>query len=204
MGDDDEGLLELVAQVEEELVQLDFVFRVEASRGFVGQDYRGAVDEGPGHGHPLLFAARELGRFVSQPVAQTQKVEYPFGLPLCLRTVAAADEGGYHHILEGRKFGQQLVKLEDKPDVTVPEAGHLAVGQVVHPFAVVAYLAAVGLVEGTDNLQQRGLAGAARPYDSDNFALLDGGVDSLQHLERAVALVYVFNLYHGSVSFRIT
>ena len=139
-----------------------------------------------------------------QPVAQTQKVEYPLGLPLRLRAVASADEGGYHHIFEGRELGQQLVKLEDKPDVSVPESGHLAVGQVVYPLAVVAYLAAIGLVEGTDNLQQRGLAGAARSYDGNNFALLDGGVDSLQHLERAVALVYVFNLYHDSVSFRIT
>jgi len=61
VGDDNEGLAELLAEVEEELVELLFVLRVEGAGGLVGKDDIGLVHEGAGHGDALLLATRELG-----------------------------------------------------------------------------------------------------------------------------------------------
>ena len=57
VGNDDEGLAETVAEVEEELVELLLVMRVERAGGLVGEDDGGVVDEGAGHGDALLLAA---------------------------------------------------------------------------------------------------------------------------------------------------
>ena len=53
----DEGLPHLVAEVEEELVQLGLVAAVEAAGGLVGKDDRGVVDEGAGDGDALLLSS---------------------------------------------------------------------------------------------------------------------------------------------------
>ena len=46
MGDDDEGLPQLVTQVEEELVKALLIGCIETPRRFVGEDDRRGVDEG--------------------------------------------------------------------------------------------------------------------------------------------------------------
>ena len=45
VGDDDEGLAEFVAQIEEELVKALLIRRVKAPRWFVGEDDRRRIDE---------------------------------------------------------------------------------------------------------------------------------------------------------------
>ena len=72
MCDDDEGLPQLVAQLEEEAMQLHLVVRVEAPGGLVGQDHRWVIDQGTGHGDPLLLSAREGCRFVLHAVGQSE------------------------------------------------------------------------------------------------------------------------------------
>ena len=57
VGDDDEGLTETVAKVEEELVEFLLVLGVEAAGGLVGKDDRGVVDEGAGDGDALLLSS---------------------------------------------------------------------------------------------------------------------------------------------------
>ena len=64
VGDNDKGLAEAVAEVEEEVVQLLLVLGVEGAGRLVGQDDSRVVDEGAGNGYALLLAARELGGFV--------------------------------------------------------------------------------------------------------------------------------------------
>jgi len=57
VGDDDEGLSETVAEVEEQLVQLGLVLGVERAAGLISQDDGGVVDEGTGHGNALFLTA---------------------------------------------------------------------------------------------------------------------------------------------------
>ena len=60
VGDDDEGLSELVAQVEEELMELSLVSLSRDCRWLIGKYDRGLVHEGTGNSHTLLLAAREF------------------------------------------------------------------------------------------------------------------------------------------------
>ena len=61
---DHEGLAELLAQVEEELVQFAGMGAVEVAAGLIGQHHARVVEERTGHGHPLLLAAAQLARLV--------------------------------------------------------------------------------------------------------------------------------------------
>ena len=72
MGDDDDGLSEAVAEVEEKLVDVFLGIAVQVARGLVGQNDAGAVDNGSGNGYPLLLPAGEFGGLVLQSVAQSQ------------------------------------------------------------------------------------------------------------------------------------
>ena len=52
---DDKGLPELIAQIEEELVEFFLVFRVKGAGGFVGKDDSRMIDEGTGYSHTLFL-----------------------------------------------------------------------------------------------------------------------------------------------------
>ena len=57
MGDDDDGLSEAVAEVEEKLVDVFLGIAVQVARGLVGQNDAGAVDNGSGNGCRLASDA---------------------------------------------------------------------------------------------------------------------------------------------------
>lgn len=125
VGDDDEGLTQTVAQVEEELVKFLLVMAVQTARRLVGQHYGRVVDEGTGHGHALLLAARQLARLMRLAVAKPHELQHLTGFGLCLASALTGDESGNHDIFQGCEFRQQLMELEDKADVTVAEGGEL-------------------------------------------------------------------------------
>ena len=182
MGDDDEGLAKLVAQVEEQLVQLFLVLGVERAAGLVGQDDGRAVDQGTGHGHALLLAAGELVRLVVGAVGQSHKPQQLFS-PLAGRfTRGTGNVGRYHDVLDGRKLRQQLVELEHEADVSVAEVGELFLREGGGVDAIDTYGAAVRAVQRADNLQQGRLAGPAGTDDAYHLATVDGEVDAFQYL----------------------
>ena len=77
----------------------------------------------------------------------------------------------------------------------VAEAGELGLGELGDVGAVVENAAAVGSVEGADNLQQGGLSGARGTHNRHHLALVDGEVDVAQHMQRSVRLVDVLDFY---------
>ena len=93
MGDDDDGLSEAVAEVEEKLVDVFLGIAVQVARGLVGQNDAGAVDNGSGNGYPLLLPAGEFGGLVLQSVAQSQGRKQlrclPSGVGCALRAISA-------------------------------------------------------------------------------------------------------------------
>ena len=75
VGNDDESLLVLFAQLEEEIVELGSMTGVEVARGFVGQHHSRVVDECPCHSETLLFAARELGGLMVGTCGDVEEIE---------------------------------------------------------------------------------------------------------------------------------
>ena len=84
VGDNDEGLPHLVAEVEEESVQLLLVLRVEGAARLVGKDDIGLVDKGAGNCDALLLAAGEFVGLVRSAVRESHEGKEFFGTPLCL------------------------------------------------------------------------------------------------------------------------
>src|SRR5512135_929222 len=68
VGDHDHGDVLLVVELLEDGHDLEAGLAVEVAGGLVGQDHGGVVEQGPGDGHPLLLAARELVGLVVGPL----------------------------------------------------------------------------------------------------------------------------------------
>ena len=75
VGHDDKGLSELIAQIEEELVEFFLVFRVKGARGFVGKDDSRVIDEGTGYGYTLFLTTGELVGLMGVTVGETHEIE---------------------------------------------------------------------------------------------------------------------------------
>ena len=193
---DDKGLPEAVAKVEEKLMELGLVLTVETARRLVGQDDGRVVDERPRHGDTLLLAARQLGRLVRGAVRQLQEVEQLHG-PLARGAHGAPrNQRRNHHVLHGGELGQQLVELEHEAQPRAAEAGQLAAPQGKHVGAVDADGAAVRPVERTHDLQQRRLARTAGADDADDLAPTDVQVYPPEHLEASETFLDTVKFYH--------
>ena len=196
VGDDDERLSELVAQVEEELVKLGLVLGVERAGRLVGEHHRRTVHQGARHGHTLLLAAGEFGRLVRRAVGEAHKLKQFHGAAARLLRRLAADVGRNHDVLKSRELREELVKLKHEADVAVAEVAELLRVQTAHVNAVDDNGAAVGPVERAHDLKQRGLAGTARTDNAHDLALADVQVDAFEDLQRAEALGDIVNVYH--------
>ena len=185
VGHDDESLSHLLAQFKEEAVELLLVAAVQASRGFVGQHDVGLVHQGACHGHPLLLAARELCRLVPGAVGQSHEAEQFLGAALHLAVAAPGDVARDHHVLEGGKFRQQLMKLKNEAQVLAAEARErvAAQGEDIGPGNF--HPSGIGAVEGAHDLQQRGLAGTTGSDNADHFLAADCQVDAFEDFQRA-------------------
>ena len=75
VGDQDERLAVVPVELPQEGQDLRRALGVQVAGRLVGQDQRRLVDEGPGDRHPLLLAARQLGRAVVGAVTETDEVE---------------------------------------------------------------------------------------------------------------------------------
>ena len=75
VGDQEEGLAVLSVELAEEREDLGRPLGVQVAGRLVGEDERRAVDERTGDRHPLLLAARQLGRPVVGAVGEADEGE---------------------------------------------------------------------------------------------------------------------------------
>ncbi len=146
VGDDDKGLAILVAEVEEELVELLLVLRVERARWLVSEDDARVVDEGTGNGDALFLATRELVGLVAGTIGEAHEAEQLLCALLGSLLRGACDVGRYHDVLQSREFGQQLVELEDEADVAIAEVGQLFLREGCGVDRIDTYGTAIGAV----------------------------------------------------------
>ena len=204
VGYDDEGLAVLVAEGEEELVELAGVLGVEVAAGLVGQDGHGAVHQCAGDGDALLLAAAEGGGLVGGAVVDLEFLQQLAGAGFGLTEGGAGDEGWDADVLQGGEFGQEVVGLEDEADVLVAEACEVFLFEAADVGVAVAEGAGVGTVEGAEDLEEGGLAGAGGADDGDHLAPGYLERDVAQDLQGAIAFVEVEGLDHISTPFKNT
>ena len=91
-------------------------------------------------------------------------------------------------VLQRRRTRQQVERLEDEPDLLVPDARQLVVVHVADALAVQQVGCPLDRrVEASDQIHQRGLARARRPHDRDVLAALDRHGDAAQRMDLLVA-----------------
>ena len=127
VADEQQARADLLAQLADQGQHLLGGLRVERPGRLVGQHDLRAVGQCPGDGHPLLLADAELRRLVVQPVGQP---DLPEQVPGPLRVGRPAGEAHPElHVLQRGEPGQQVVALEDVPEVPPAEHVPLALGQ---------------------------------------------------------------------------
>ena len=65
----------LPLELEENLLNLEAIFRIKITRWLVREQNLRPLKKCPRNRHPLLLAARKLGRIMFQPVRHAEKIE---------------------------------------------------------------------------------------------------------------------------------
>ena len=121
MRNNDNGLAQFFPEPEEERMNLFLGAGIQVAGGFIGKQNGGGIYQGAGNGHALLLAAGEFRRLVLQSFCQAHRTQEFFCLFTGLTGFFAANQGGNHHVLQRRKFRQQVVRLEHEANFTVAE-----------------------------------------------------------------------------------
>ena len=207
MGHLDDGRA-LVVQLPQHVHHLFSLSGVEVARGLVGEDQRRPPDQGAGDADALLLAAGELMReqvLLGHHLEAVEQLAHPRLAPGPLHLLV---EQGHLQVFVNRLLVDQVIGLEDEADVPPVHLGALLLAQTADLPAEKPVLAGRRFVEHAHDVQQRRLAGAARPHDRQELPLLDLEVHVAQHVgpEGAgpVVLLDVAHLDHGGFPLAVT
>ena len=182
MGDIDHG----GGQVAVQLAKLDPHVAaqggVEVGERFVEQEDLGVAHDGAANGDALALAAGQLAGLQLQLVGQLQDLGRfgDLGLDLGLGQFLHAQREG--DVFEDRQMGVKRIALEHHRDAAIDRGKGRHIGAVDHD------LARSGGFQTCDDAQEGGLAAAGGADEDDEFLVLDGKVDALQHLGGAKVL----------------
>ena len=99
---------------------------------------------------------------------------------------------GQFDVPERREHGDEVVHLEDETDMARAPVGQLAAGHVRDFIAGHTDGAARGNIEAAQQIEQSGLARAARPHEGHKIALIDVKIQALQDVDVLVAAAVGF------------
>ena len=166
-----------MSDVAQQHEQVGAVLGIEVARGLVGQQHRGAADQGAGERGPLALGGGQHGGPLVAAVGQPDPLEQGVdGLGLGR---AARDQQRQRDVLAHGDGGEDGGGGEEEADLVAPHAGELEVVELAQRAPVEDHAAAGGAVEAGDQVEQGGLA---RARGADNGGELPGG-----RLDRHVA-----------------
>src|SRR5450759_1090704 len=179
--DEDDGL-SVVVQLLEDGHDLLGRLRVEVSGRLVRQHQLRLVDQRPRDRDALLLPAGELARQVPLPARETHRFEASAGsLDPILRSVAVGRiDQGKLHVLEGRRSGEKVERLENEPDLSVPDVRALVPIEARDVHAVQEVTPGGGAIEATDDVHEGALTRARRPHHRHELARRDREGDAVQ------------------------
>lgn len=198
VSDDDESLTILFAERKKEVVKFASILAVEITRRFVGEDKSGVIDESASHSDTLLFATRELSRFVAGTTVDMKEFKQLVSTMGGLFERSARNKGGKADVVDGGEFGKELVRLEDKANVPVAELSEATFVEARNIDNLRGSIGrwqrktngtTVGTKKGTENLEQGSLASTRSTHDGDNLGRFHLERYIAQHVQRGKRLV---------------
>ena len=149
-------------------------------RRLIGE-YQGRLgDEGPGDADALLLAAGELRRLVGQSIAETEPLQGGLRPAETLLAANALVHQWRGHVVQCRRPGQKVVRLEDEADRPAAHEREPVVAQLIDRLAVEDVQAGRRSVQAAQDVHHRGLAGARRPDDRQELAVGNVEIDVLK------------------------
>ena len=145
--------------------------RVERREGFVHQENLWLQSQRARQRHALFHSSGELVNVVIFKMRKVNHAEVLSGAIAPLISRNAAHFQTEFHVLPHRQPGEQAQFLEEQNSV---RAGAL------HGFAINSNFSRGGSIKARQQVQECRFSAARRPYDADEFALLDFEIDVLQ------------------------
>ena len=128
MGDHHDGLAEVVDRLAHEREDLGTGAGVEVAGGLVGEDDLGPAEQRAADRDPLLLPTRELGRTVREAVAEADGLHD--GVEPGRVGLGAGQRHRQRHVLERVERRDQVVGLEDEPELVAPDERELLLAGV--------------------------------------------------------------------------
>src|SRR5688500_2453657 len=189
MGHHKYGFIELPIEPMHELEDFLGGSLVEIAGGFVGDQNRRIGNDGARDRDPLFLPAGKLAWIMVHSLRQTDHAQRRFGMSPTLFLRQRRQDERQFDVLQGRKHGNEIVKLKDKTHVARAPYRQLGLVQFGDIGAGDEDSSRGGLIYPRYKIEKRSLAGAGRAHERDEFALLDIQINIAQdgNLE-AVAL----------------
>ena len=145
----------------------------EVARGLVRQQQYWIADQGAGDRHPLLFAARQVGRIGIHTVLKSDPFQYLERSAALFHAWLAQHLRHEGNVLENRACGNQLEILEHEPDSTAILL-NLAARELVQTVAVDEDFALARALLHQQQPEKRRLTRTARAGKKHELAFGDG------------------------------
>ena len=178
MGDHQNGLASALVDGPQQLHHLSGVGCVQVAGGLVCQQQGRPGDERPPQAHPLLLPAGQLVREGIQLALDAQLLHN--ALQLARRRAAAVQQKGQQQVLLHGEQRDQIIELIHQPDLAAAEDRQRLVRLAGQVHAAQPHRTAGGPVHSAQQVHQGGFAGAGRPHDGHELALLHGKTHIVQ------------------------
>ena len=180
MGDHDRAEFSFPAKVMKQLKNQIAGPRIKIAGWFIGEQQLRLHDQSPGEGRSLLFTA---GKFQNFMVAAM--TEFHLGQEFLCRVehlllTPAGNETGDHDIFQGGEIGEQMMELKDEAHRCVAKIRQFFWRAAQQWLVAVEHLSCAGQIEGAEDLQQGGFAGAGGTDNPCHFAGFNSQGNALQ------------------------
>ena len=187
MRDQDNGSALFPGKAQEQLHHLAGGLGIQVAGGFVGKYHLGIGDKGAGDAHALLLAAAHFVGTVAQALAQPHLPQHLAGGLLPLFAGDPPEHQRHGHVFHGGHSLHQVVGLEHKADVPLPEQRQLFFAHFGDFLPPDPYRAAGRLFQSGQLVQQGGFPAAGGAQDTADLPFFDGKVDLIQRHDLFIA-----------------
>ena len=175
-----DGLLPTIDQVAQQPHHLRPICGIQVAGWLVGQQQGGFDGQCASDCHTLLFSARHGAGDVMPAMRDDDLLKLFQGSTARLSRLDSIEHKRQCHIFFGRERVQQIEGLEDEPKPLATHDRSLVVVEARHVDAFDQNLAGRRHFNAADNIQQRALAGAARPHDGHPLPFANLQIDATE------------------------